>query len=164
MAQKGTDTSWRARIGTLGSIVLHRSCQDFTHYCTIRSEAREKPNNRACSRLAKLFIEVSVCGCSSPSLALPRGLISCHAYCIASKHHDRLQTLPISLGSYSCHVLWIPRRIEAPGSGGFRPQPHIRSSCTPSLKGAVSRTRFGPKSQAAGGVRGVADIWRSCSG
>ena len=85
MGQKGTDTSCRARIGTLGFIVLHRSSQDFTHYCTVRSEAREKPNSRACSSIAKLFIERSVCGCSSPSLALPLGLISCHAHCIASK-------------------------------------------------------------------------------
>ena len=30
----------------------------------------------ACSSEAKLFIEVSVCGCSSPSLALPRCLVS----------------------------------------------------------------------------------------
>ena len=85
----------------------------------------------------KTPIEVSVCGCSSPSLALPRGLISCDAYCIASIHHDRLQTLSISLRSYSYHMLGIAR-IEAPGSDGLRPQPHMRSSCTPSRKGTVS--------------------------
>ena len=79
MGQKGTDTSCQARIGTLGFIVLRRSSQHFTHFCTLRSEAWQKPNNRAFSSTAKLFIEVSVSGCSSPSLALPRGLISCHA-------------------------------------------------------------------------------------
>ena len=42
MGQKGADTSCLARIGTLGFIVLRRSSQDFTHYCTLRSEAREK--------------------------------------------------------------------------------------------------------------------------
>ena len=60
-------------------------------------------------------------------------------------------------------MLGIPL-IEAPGSDGLRPQPHMRSSYTPSLKTTVSRTRVGPKSQAAGGVRRVADIWRSRSG
>ena len=77
-----------------------------------------KANNRACSSPAKLFIEVSVCGCSSPSLALPRGLSSCHAYCIASKHHDRLQNLSILLRSrrYTHDMLWIPPN-QAPGSG-----------------------------------------------
>ena len=61
-----------------------------------------------------------MCGCSSPNLALPRGLSSCDAYCIASKHHDRLPTLSISLSSYTHDMLWIPL-IEAPGSGGLRP-------------------------------------------
>ena len=113
--------------------MLHRSSQDFTHYCTLRSEAREKPNNRACSSNAKLFIGRSVCGCSCPSWALPRGLISCNAYCIASKHHERLQSLSISLGSYSCDKLWIPL-IEAPGSGGLRPQPHMLQAAHPALR------------------------------
>ena len=89
--------------------------------------------NRAFSSEAKLCIEVSVSGCSSPSLALPRGLISCHANCIASKHHDRLQTLSISLGSYSCDMLWIPL-IEAPGSDGLRPQPHMLQAAHPALR------------------------------
>ena len=133
MGQKGTDTSCLARIGMLGFIVPHRSSQDFTHCCTLRSEAREKPNNRAFSSKAKLFIEVSVCGCSSPSLALPRRLISCHAYCIASKHHDRLPTLSISLSSYSYDMLWIPL-IEAPGSDGSRPQPHMLQAAHPALR------------------------------
>ena len=88
--------------------------------------------------MAKLFIEVSVSGCSSPSLALPRCLISCHAYCIASKHHDRLQTLSISLRCrrYTHDMLWIPPN-QAPGSGSSH-----TSSCKPSLKKTVSRTRF----------------------
>ena len=76
MGQKGTDTSCQARIGTLGFIVLRRSSQHFTHFCTLRSEAREKPNNRAFSSEAKLFIVLNVSGCSSPSLALPRCLVS----------------------------------------------------------------------------------------
>ena len=170
MGQKGTDTSCPARLGTLGFIVLHRSSQDFTHSCALRSEAREKPNNRACSSPAKLFIAVSVCGCSSPSLALPRGLISCHAHCIASKldskqskHQDREAFNPCRSRSGANHNRCSGfQQVKVEKLGGRRPDPtfftqHIQPFET------SPKNSFPPKKQ-AGVARQVADMWRSCPG
>ena len=129
MGHKGTDTSCMARIGTLGFIVLHRSSQDFTLYCTLRSKAREKarprpptakPSCSSKSAFADALHQVWPC-----LGVLSRVMRTASLQSI----HDRLQTLSISLGSYSCDMLWM-----APGSDGFRPQPRMLQAAHPALR------------------------------
>ena len=114
--------------------MLHRSSQDFTHFCTRKSQLE------ASSSEAKLFIELSVFGCSSPSLALPRCLISCHAHCIASKpdskqskHQNREAFNPCRSQQVKVED-WAVEDLTPPTSRG-----------TSSLLKPVRRTRFRQK-------------------
>ena len=125
----------------MGFILVHRSSQDFTHCCTLRSEARESParglqqNSQVVhrsQRVRMLFTEFGpasgsyLVSCALHRVKASRGLKLCR-FCSAAIHTTGFDST--KLGSRIRQLKTLPHIFRA------------SSSCTPTLR-TVSRTRF----------------------